>query len=169
MSILPILAALLVSSPSPTIPVALLVLNDGEGRSYTAAIVERGTGKERSRTLNIVCSSGCTKESVLVSSFDDEPLGLFRLMDANNVVYFTSSSGSSYQIRAYELTPSRITKILDVSSLGAPEVKTQDGLETVRITRRVSQKLLRITSDTYVWKAEGRTREFVRLVAAKAR
>ena len=144
--------AILLAVPTQTVPLAMLALDGGDGRLFSIAIVDRGSSdSSNERTINIACSSGCAAEETLSQPFDDEPLGIFRLSDQNNIVYVTAAGGSSYKIKAYYLGKSKITEVLDTYSLGAPSIITSDGKEQVFVRHYVSENSKKIVMESLVW------------------
>ena len=147
-----IILSMFLSSPVTTFPLALLVNADGDGRIFTAVIVDQSSkSSPDKRSLNIICSSGCKSSISLIEEFDDEPLGIFKLSDQNSVIYVTASAGSAYRIRAYLLKETGISRILEVSSLSPPQITTENNKETVSVTIRRSEKSLDVLKESLVW------------------
>ncbi|MCR5877738.1 hypothetical protein [Phenylobacterium sp. J367] len=83
----------------------------------------------------------------------DAPLGLFQLMDGDDLVYSTWASGSAYRVRVWSVRGGHLAQVLEASTRDRPEFVTgRDGAPEVRTTEADGGTQPR---RTVVWRYDG--------------
>ena len=91
--------------------------------------------------LTVDCVRACRAPIRYRERVGDTPLGLFQPFDAEPVVMSVWSSGSAYRVRAYSLSAAAVTRVLDASTLAAPEfLITPVGAIVVRTSERRNER-----------------------------
>ena len=136
MTLLMAAAALALSTPGGEPHALLRVALDGP----EMIVAVRDAGQD-GRMLTIDCVKACRTSIPYRERIGDTPMGLFQPFDAEPVIMSVWSSGSAYRVRAYLLGPARTTRILNTSTLTAPEfLVTPTGAIVVRTSERRNER-----------------------------
>lgn len=111
---------------------------DVSGSSYSVTIAK---AESPVRRIDIRCSSGCAPGVDYEEDVVDAPFSEFRLSDDSVVFFILFSTGSAQHLRAYALTPGKITRVLDVGYRELRSIGYSFGKETVVLAdgKRVRQ------------------------------
>jgi hypothetical protein len=104
--------------------------------------------------LTIECIEGCAGPV----RFSDDPggtaIGMFRLTDADNLVYTTWVSGSAYRTAVYAVGPNGVHKVFSEYSLGAVDLLgAVAGGPVIRVKQFVSQGTRKTVVRSWRWNA----------------
>jgi hypothetical protein len=107
--------------------------------------------------LTIECTDGCASPV----RFSDDPggtaIGVFRLTDADNLIYTTWVSGSAYRTAVYVVGPNGVRRVFSEYSLGAVDlIGAAAGGPVIRAKQFVSQGTRKTVVRSWRWdKARG--------------
>lgn len=76
--------------------------------------------EQGSRTIAIDCASGCPAPLRYRETVADMPLGLFRLSDADDLIYSYWGGGTGYRVRIWSVASDRVVKVMDAWTAGTP-------------------------------------------------
>jgi hypothetical protein len=141
---------MLLSQSVETRPLSYLVLQ-GDTYEFDAAVTDVTKNGATERALNIVCQKGCSGDVKLFERIEDFPLGLFRMSDESDLLLTTWVSGSAYKLRGYNLTKSRIYKVIEVGSVSQPTISSNKGHLSITVSPMHASGRTKIIQKTYLW------------------
>ena len=128
---------MLLAAATPAAPATLAQLRvDLDGATLQVAVrdlADPASGRG-DRQLAIDCIAACRHALHYREAIDDLPLGVWRFGDGGNLVFTSWVGGSAYRVRVYAVRARGVEKVLDTSSLGAPEVGMSRGGEILVAT-----------------------------------
>jgi hypothetical protein len=162
--ILPLLTALVLSPPpDPPVREAELRVTTQAGGELLLSI-ENDEGRSR-RTFTVQCVAKCVRPLHYVREIADDPLGLFRRWDGDNLIYSTWVGGVSYTVRVWSVGDHGVRLLFEHWSRGMPDFMTDDSdRQIIRTYERPTDAAGReksIDAQPVLWRFENGS--FVRL------